>query len=86
LDLLSSDRWTEPAIHPVSGQTRITLTGKIINNAREILFIATGKNKSAVLKEIITDSEKAKSYPAYHIRPVNGAIQWFIDREAAVFL
>jgi 6-phosphogluconolactonase len=82
-NLMSTDKWVRPAIHPQSGQKRITLTGKVLNNAREVLFLATGKNKQEVLHNIFNDKLEAAIYPAYHVRPVEGKLSWFVDRDAA---
>lgn len=82
-DLLYTSDWARPAIHPSSGQKRITLTGKLLNNAHEILFLATGENKQEVLNHIFNDKKEASKYPAYHIRPIEGTINWFMDRDAS---
>ncbi len=68
--------------HPESGQSRITITGRVINNARNVLFLVTGKRKSEIVKDIFSDAEKAMNYPAYHVRPA-GNIHWYLDLAAA---
>lgn len=82
--LLNSDRICSTAIHPDSGQTRITLTGRVINNATTIVFIATGKNKATVVDEIINQKENYKDYPASFITPQNGELYWLLDKAAAL--
>jgi 6-phosphogluconolactonase len=81
MDLMTARKTVASTKHPVSGQNRITVTGPVINNARNVLFLATGKQKKPVLEEIFSDSEKARTYPAYHIRP-EGTLNWFIDGDA----
>ncbi len=71
------------ASHPVTGQKRITLTYKPINNARRITFLVTGKNKSKIISEIAGNTPLANQYPAYHIRPVHGTMEWYLDKPAA---
>ncbi|MCF8259613.1 MAG: 6-phosphogluconolactonase [Melioribacteraceae bacterium] len=78
-ELMKSDKTCEIATHPQSGQKRITLTGKIINNAKKKLFLVTGKSKAAVVGEIFNQLNDFTVYPAAHI---NNAI-WFLDKEAA---
>jgi len=78
--LLESDQITALAAHPVSGQQRITLTGKVLNNAKRVAFLVAGSSKSMKFNEIISKSEKAKVYPAAHINPF-GELHWFIDQE-----
>ncbi len=84
--LLSSEKLVEVATHPGSGQKRISLTGQVLNQARNILFLATGAKKQQRIYEIFNDKKTAEAYPAYHIRPENGNIVWFMDTEAAAKL
>ena len=51
--LLKSDNYCEVAMQPYSGQKRITLTGKVINNSERIYFMVTGKNKAEIVKDIL---------------------------------
>ena len=44
-ELMYSDKICEVAYHPVTMQMRITLTGRVINNAKVITFLVTGKKK-----------------------------------------
>lgn len=83
LPLLYTDKICAVAVHPQSGQKRITLTGKPIINAERITFIVTGKSKQQCVKEIFTDDPKSKLYPAKYIKPVRGRLEWFMDIEAA---
>ena len=83
MELLDSPNICEVARHPSSGQKRITLTGKTINNAREIAFLVTGANKSDKVAEIINQTGKCKRYPAFYIKPDHGRLQWFLDEAAA---
>jgi len=83
LDLIDDENICTFAIHPETKQKRITLTGKIINNSKNIIFIVTGKKKSQVVADIIKNKIVAEKYPAYYIRPVNGNLYWFLDNEAA---
>lgn len=83
MHLLTSDKICEVSIHPVSGQKRITLTGKVLNNAERILFLVTGKEKTDVLRNIINKLGDYKKYPAAHICPVEGEMKWYLDSEAA---
>jgi len=85
-ELLISDKICEVAVHPVSGQKRITITGRVINNADSVYFLVTGKKKQDVLDKILNDKPAAKSYPAYFIEPVDGDLIWYLDRDAAGLL
>ena len=83
--LINSDKICEVAVHPVSGQKRITLTGTVINNAKRIIFLATGGNKSGVIKELLEGKEKNK-YPAAYINSIHGRTDYFMDKQAAKLL
>jgi 6-phosphogluconolactonase len=83
LGLLQSDHLCEVASHPVTLQKRVTLTGKVINNAKKIFFLCTGGNKAERLSEIWNKGEKGKLLPAAHIRPVGGELYWYTDESAA---
>ena len=83
LELLASEQICEVALHPVSGQKRVTLTGKVINNASKVCFLVTGSNKAERMSEIWYDPEKANLLPAAHIFPLNGDLAWYIDEAAS---
>ena len=84
--LLHSNRICEVAVHPQSGQKRITLTGKVINQALRVCFLITGSNKAERMEDIWTNQEKANLLPAAHILPISGKLCWYIDEAAAAKL
>lgn len=86
MDLLSSEKICATAVHPESGQKRITLTGDIINNASIVAFIVTGLEKSGVVAAILDDHEEADEYPAAYIYPEDGILKWYLDEDAATDL
>lgn len=81
--LLKSDKICAVATHPESGQNRVTLTGKVLNNANRIFFLITGKSKAKRVSEIMNNLKKAKKLPAFHIEPEVGEITFFLDKKAA---
>ena len=80
---LDTNNCCEVALHPISNQKRITLTKNTINNAKNIVFHVTGKNKSSVVDKLINKLGKYKNYPAHYIKPNNGNLSWFLDFSAA---
>jgi 6-phosphogluconolactonase len=78
IELLEADKTCAVAIHPESGQRRISLTGKVINTARQVHFLVTGASKNSVLKEIFSKTGNYKSYPAAHIENA----EWWMDETA----
>ena len=83
IDLWDSDELCEVATHPESGQLRITITGKLINNSAKVVFLVTGKNKSAKVREIIRKEDHYGSYPASLVAPRSDVLIWYLDTEAA---
>lgn len=83
IELFEDPRSCAPTVHPITGQPRITLTGRVLNNASRIFFLVTGESKAQRVSEIMNDDEAAKLLPAYYISPKNGILVWFLDDEAA---
>jgi 6-phosphogluconolactonase len=85
-ELLTSNRICEIAHHPFSNQVRITLTGRVLNNAAKICFLVTGAGKAVRLSGIFSNAENSKQLPAAQIIPYNGELSWFLDNAAAKLL
>lgn len=71
---------------PQLGSWRFTLTYPVINNARNVMFLAAGENKAEVLREVIKGELKAAELPSQGVRPTSGELNWFVDRAAASML
>lgn len=82
MDLLTSDLICAVATHPASGQKRISLTGKVINEAKNVAFLVTGASKHPKIKAIFEETATAQTFPAAHIQP-RGNLFWFLDQAAA---
>lgn len=83
IDLWKSNKVCEVAEHPETGQERITITGKVINQAGTVAFLVTGKGKAEKVGEIIDKRGGFKSYPADLVDPKSGNLIWFLDKAAA---
>ena len=81
MQLLESEDITGIAVHPISGQQRITLTGNVLNNAKRVAFLVSGASKASIFDEIIHHSENSSTYPASHVHP-SGELHWFGDEES----
>ena len=79
--LQETKRLAIPVIADASPSERITLSLRIINNAKNICFLVTGKSKAAVLKEIIEAKDNA--LPAAQVTPTQGTVLFLIDQTAA---
>jgi len=85
-ELLDSESICEVASHPVTFQNRITLTGRVINNAERVAFLVTGSKKAGIVKKILNNSISGNNFPASRIVPTKGELSWYLDREAASLL
>lgn len=83
IDLWGSESYCEVAEHPQSGQKRISLTGQIINNAKQVVFLVTGANKTGPLEQIINGTAGSEKLPASLVAPVSGRLLWMVDEAAA---
>lgn len=62
---------------------RITLTLPVINQARHVLFLASGSEKRDVFQKIFKSPESAAQlYPAAKVQPA-GTLLWFVDETLA---
>lgn len=87
MELLEDTNICGVAIHPESGQKRVTLNGPVINNAHQIVFLVTGNGKAEKVKTILNKEEGYLAYPAAHISVQDEATpSWFLDKAAASLL
>ena len=54
---------------------RITFTFPLINQARQICFLANANKNSALLEQVV---EGDQQYPAARVEPADGALTWFL--------
>ena len=83
IELWDSDKLCEVAVHPDSGQKRVTITGKIINNADNVAFLVTGSSKAQKFTEIKNKAGNYIKYPASLVNPKSERLLWFLDEAAA---
>lgn len=83
IELWNSEDNCVVAIHPDSGQRRVSITGKIINGAQEVTFLVTGAGKAEKVEAIIEKVEGFEVYPASLVNPSSENLVWFMDKDAA---
>ena len=62
---------------------RVSLTPLVINNARMVIFMATGEKKAVTLAEVLSGRYNPERYPAQRIDLKDGKIIWLVDEDAA---
>jgi len=67
-------------------EERVTMTLPLINHAEQVLFIASGREKSEILLKVLKGSFNDYGLPAQLVRPHSGYMQWFMDDAAATSL
>ena len=82
--LQETKRLAIPVIADASPSERVSLSLGVINSAKNICFLVTGKSKAAVLKEIIEDKDSA--LPAALVKPAQGTVLFLIDQPASSLL
>jgi 6-phosphogluconolactonase len=64
--------------------SRLTMTLPVLNHAKRIIFMVSGKNKAGIVKTIL-EFPKA-NLPAQRIQPLNGTLTWLLDSDSASML
>ncbi|MFW5804315.1 MAG: 6-phosphogluconolactonase [bacterium] len=83
LNLFNSGEICEETRHPDTGQQRITITGKIINNSQNVFFLVSGLKKASIVQSLINKDALSQGYPASYVTPCAGNLEWFLDEDAA---
>ena len=65
---------------------RITLTFPVINHARVVAFLVTGREKAPIIKKIFNGAGDSLHYPIQRVDPQKGHKLWFLDRDASYLL
>ncbi len=66
----------------VTPPDRVTMTYPLLNSARFIAALVTGAGKRDAIARVESGKEQAETLPIAGIRPVGGALRWYLDREA----
>ncbi len=62
---------------------RITLTLPVINSARQVISLVSGKAKAAVVRSVVKGTDK--SLPASRVQPKSRQLTWLLDKEAGLY-
>ena len=65
---------------------RVTFTPKLINAAKNIIFLVSGESKAPIVKIAIETSASDPGLPVSNVDPQKGSVYWFLDTAAASHL
>ncbi len=74
-------RLVVPVYAPALKSFRISMTPRLLNAARRILFIVAGQAKAQALRDVLSATDRA--LPAARIRLAGGRLTWMVDQTAA---
>jgi 6-phosphogluconolactonase len=59
---------------------RITFTYPLLNRAEHVIFLASGADKSKIVRAVLSGEG---DYPSQHVRPGKGELLWMLDKDSA---
>ena len=62
---------------------RMSITLSVINNAKNVICLVTGKKKAEIVKKIVEEKEENSFLPATKVSPRNGDLLLLLDNPAA---
>jgi 6-phosphogluconolactonase len=78
-------RWVSTPMVAKLGKRRMTLTLPVLDAAQRIVFLVSGSDKAAILREVLLGHPK-QPLPAQMVQPQNGERIFLVDAEAAALL
>jgi 6-phosphogluconolactonase len=83
--LRETSRWVSTPLVAKLGMRRMTVTLPVLEAARRILFLVTGREKAATLREVLC-SHPDPPLPAQLVQPRQGERNFLVDEDAAALL
>lgn len=84
-DLRETSRWVSTPMVAKLGMRRMTLTLPVLEAARKVMFLVTGEDKAARLREVLCGNPQPP-LPAQMVQPREGERIFLADRAAASLL
>lgn len=79
-------RWVAAPYVEKLNAARLTLTLPVINHARRVIFLAAGREKAPIMRDVLSDDPPSTDLPARLVQPRNGARLFFLDQDAAALI
>jgi 6-phosphogluconolactonase len=79
-------RWVVARYVAAIAANRVTMTPRILNASRHVLFLVAGADKATALAMVLEGARNPEHVPAQMIEPSSGVLIWLVDRAAAAKL
>jgi 6-phosphogluconolactonase len=76
-------RWVSEVYIPELGMHRVTFTAPFINQASQVVFLVSGRDKAGVLEKVLEGPYQPHDLPAQLIRPNGAQPIWLVDKAAS---
>ncbi len=84
--LSEQKKYATIATHPITGQTRISMTLPVLWHAKRLIFIVTGANKAVMMKKLIREKQRTSHYPASLVIDKHDNYTFWLDPAASRLL
>ena len=81
-----TSKWVVSYYLSAQQMNRITITAPITNKAAAVCFLVAGASKAPALKKVLQENYQPNIYPSQCIKPINGNLHWFVDKDASALL
>lgn len=71
---------------PATPPQRLSITLPVINRAAHVHFLVAGKTKAGAVHRALVGPCDVQACPAVGVKPLDGAVTWWVDEAAATFL
>lgn len=77
------DRWVRlNSCLDAEPSDRVTMTLPLINSARCVAVMVTGREKAAIVQRVAGGEESIEELPIMGVAPVDGVLKWYLDKDA----
>jgi 6-phosphogluconolactonase len=84
---INEDKALIMAVNPAQSDIpRLTMTPRLLNRARNVVFIAYGDEKAGAVRDVLQGPRQTTKLPAQAVKPGQGEVFWLLDRKAASLL